>query len=55
MNADTKITLTVGLLNGVLQYLGSRPYQEVFALVQEIQKQAAAQLPPEADKDASTS
>lgn len=42
---DTKITLTLGLINGVLQYLGTRPYQEVFPLVQEIQAQAMPQVP----------
>ncbi len=42
---DTKITLTLGLINGILQYLGTRPYQEVFPLVQEIQAQATPQVP----------
>lgn len=42
---DTKINLTLGLINGILQYLGTRPYQEVFQLVQEIQAQATPQVP----------
>ena len=42
---DTKITLTLGLVNGILQYLGTRPYAEVFPLVQEIQAQAMPQVP----------
>lgn len=42
---DTKITLSLNLINGVLQYLGTRPYQEVFPLVQEIQAQALPQIP----------
>lgn len=42
---DTKIELSLGLVNGVLQYLGTRPYAEVFAIVQELQKQAAPQVP----------
>ena len=25
---DTKIELTLGLVNGILQYLGTRPYAE---------------------------
>jgi hypothetical protein len=29
----------------VLQYLGTRPYAEVFPLVQEIQAQAIPQIP----------
>ncbi len=42
---DTKITLTLNLVNGILQYLGTRPYQEVFPIVQEIQAQAIPQVP----------
>ena len=42
---DTKIALTLPLINGILQYLGTRPYQEVFPLVQAIQEQATPQLP----------
>ena len=43
--ADTPITLTLGLVNGILQYLGTRPYAEVFPLVAEIQSQATPQVP----------
>ena len=42
---DTKIHLTLNLVNGVLQYLGTRPYGEVFQIVQEIQAQALPQVP----------
>jgi hypothetical protein len=42
---DTKINLTLNLVNGILQYLGTRPYAEVFPLVQEIQAQAMPQVP----------
>lgn len=42
---DTKIELTLGLVNGILQYLGTRPYAEVFPIVQEIQAQAMPQVP----------
>jgi len=41
---DQKVELTVELINGILQYLGTRPYQEVFRLVQTIQEQAAPQV-----------
>ena len=41
---EQNINLTVPLLNGVLQYLGTRPYGEVFQLVQAIQEQAAPQV-----------
>jgi hypothetical protein len=42
---DTPITLTLGLVNAILQYLGTRPYAEVFPLVAEIQSQATPQVP----------
>jgi hypothetical protein len=42
---DKKIELTLNLLNGILQYLGTRPYQEVFPLIQTIQEQAIPQMP----------
>lgn len=43
------LPLPIDLINQVLGYLGTRPYQEVFQLVQAIQ--AAAQ-PKEAPVDA---
>lgn len=45
MQKDTKVQVTLDLINGVLQYLGTRPYQEVFALVQEIHAQVIPQVP----------
>lgn len=42
---DKKIELSLSLVNGILQYLGTRPYQEVFNLVQAIQEQAIPQVP----------
>jgi hypothetical protein len=42
---DTKIQLTLGLINGVLGYLGTRPYQEVHQIITAIQEQATPQLP----------
>lgn len=51
---DQKIELTLNLVNGILQYLASRPYGEVAALVQEIQAQAIPQVPmPESAQPAS--
>jgi hypothetical protein len=41
---DQKIEITLSLLNGVLQYLGSRPYGEVFQLVNAIHEQATSQI-----------
>lgn len=42
---DKKIELTLNLVNGVLQYLASRPYGEVAPLIQAIQEQAIPQVP----------
>lgn len=51
MNDKTEIKLTLPLVNAILQYLGSRPYSEVFPLVAEIQSQATPQVPvPESAK-----
>lgn len=38
-----KLTLSVNLVNQVLGYLGTRPYQEVFQLVEGLQKEAQNQ------------
>lgn len=46
MKPETPITLTAGLVEAVLGYLSSRPYGEVFRLVQEIQAQALPQVAP---------
>jgi len=35
-----EIKLSTNLVNAILQYLGSRPYAEVFQLVEAIQKEA---------------
>jgi len=37
------IKLSTNLVNAILQYLGSRPYADVFQLVEAIQKEAKAQ------------
>lgn len=42
---DKKIELSLSLVNGILGYLGTRPYGEVFQIVQEIQAQAIPQVP----------
>jgi hypothetical protein len=38
-----KITLSVNLVNAVLQYLGTQPYQNVYQLVEAMQKEAKQQ------------
>jgi hypothetical protein len=42
-----KITLQINLVNAVLQYLGTRPYGEVFQIIEAIQKEAKEQTPQE--------
>ena len=42
---DKKIELTINLVNGVLAYLGTKPYQETYQLIQAIQEQAIPQMP----------
>lgn len=41
---DQKIELSLSLINGIMQYLGTRPYQEVFPLISAIQEQATPQI-----------
>lgn len=41
-----ELKLSVNLVNTILQYLATKPYQEVFQLVESIQKEAAAQAQP---------
>ena len=38
-----KITLTLQLVNQVMAYLGSKPYQETFQLINAIQEEAKNQ------------
>ena len=37
------LTLSVNLVNAVLQYLGTQPYQNVYQLVEALQKEAKDQ------------
>jgi len=41
------IKLSTQLVNGILQYLGTRPYGEVFQIIEAIQKEAKEQTPTE--------
>jgi hypothetical protein len=38
-----EIKLSTNLVNAILQYLGTKPYAEVFQLVEAIQKEAKNQ------------
>jgi hypothetical protein len=40
-----KLTFSTQLANQILSYLGSRPYQEVFQLIDAIQAEAKNQAP----------
>lgn len=41
------ITITTNLANAILQYLGTRPYQEVFQIIAAMQEAAKPSQPAE--------
>lgn len=43
MNEEVKVSLQ--LVNGILQYLGTRPYGEVFQIVNAIHAEVQPQIP----------
>jgi len=45
-----EIKLSTNLVNAVLQYLGNRPYTEVFQIIEAIQKEAKEQASPPQDE-----
>lgn len=52
---EKNFSMPLNLINGILQYLGTKPYAEVYQLVQSIQEAAAPQLQeqkPEAEGEA---
>jgi len=38
-----KVSLSVQLVNAVMQYLGTKPFQEVFQIIEAVQKEVNAQ------------
>ena len=40
-----KITLSTTLINNIMAYLGTKPFQEVFQLIDAVQKEAQALQP----------
>ena len=44
---DQKIEISLSLINGLLNYLRTRPYGEVAAVIQAIHEQAAPQIKTE--------
>jgi hypothetical protein len=49
-----KLIIPTSVLNQVLGYLGTRPYQEVFQLIEAIQKEAKQQLEVKEDHGTDT-
>jgi hypothetical protein len=45
-----QMQISIDLANQILAYLGTRPYQEVFVLIQSIQDAAKASQPQEEKK-----
>jgi hypothetical protein len=45
-----KIQLSTQLLNQLLGYLGTRPYQEVYQLIEAVQNEAKNQPEPKQDE-----
>lgn len=41
---EEKVTITLPLANAVLQYLGTRPYQDVFMLIGQLQAEIGPQI-----------
>ena len=41
---DQDVTVKLSLMNNIIGYLGTRPYGELFQIVQAIQEQVAPQL-----------
>lgn len=48
--AAMKIELPIDVANQILGYLGTRPYQEVFALIQAMQDAAKPPVVPQEEK-----
>jgi len=45
-----KLQVSTQLLNQIMGYLGTRPYQEVFQLIEAIQSEAKNQPEPKQDE-----
>ena len=48
-----KITLSVQTVNMIMGYLGTKSYQEVFQIIEAVQKEVNAQQPAPATTEAS--
>ena len=47
---EQNINVSLSLVNTLFQYLGTRPYQEVFMLIDKLQSEVAPQLKEEVNK-----
>jgi len=47
-----QLNVSLDLINGILQYLGTRPYSEVYGLVIAINAECQPQVPPAPAPDA---
>ena len=45
-----KLQISTQLLNSIMGYLGTRPYQEVFQLIEAVQNEAKNQPEPKIDE-----
>lgn len=48
---EQKVEVTIGLINGVLRYLGSRPFVEVAEIIAAIRDQVTPQIKVPTPKD----
>lgn len=49
---ENKISLSLDLVNAIMGFLGKQPYEQVFSLINAIQKEAEGQVPPAAEAPA---
>ncbi len=47
---ENKISLSLDLVNAVMGFLGKQPYEQVFPLINAIQKEAEGQITKEEEK-----
>ena len=52
MTTEKTLQLPLGLVNGIMGYLSTRPYSDVYQLIQAIQAQANEQLKAEPENPA---
>lgn len=49
---ENKITLSLDLVNAIMGFLGKQPYEQVFPLINAIQKEAEGQVAPAVEESA---